>query len=358
MRVVYLCWTNGRSLHNVGRALVAPMAERGIQVDVVDSREWFERPTHADVALLAHLGFLWPAFPYRRYVGAIAGVMHDPDEVSTFGDRLDWSREPMHEVPALAVLDRVLTCSHEMQAVLRGRYGVDAWHAGTFPHNADAISDVVRCASDVVSTDGPVRFITTALGPGRESWPGMLQRLRRGHFWWRDECGRPSLRQLRSTAIRTHRKNVRWLDRLARALAADPRAAVDFRVGDDLPPLADDAYLARVASGAVYVCASYMEGGPLPVMEAVLAGLAVVTTPVGQTAEWVEDGRSGVVCRTYAELERACRQYLDDPALLAAHRARAREIASRQRFDGDGWAAFLRGERAVGRVQPSAVEGN
>lgn len=80
---------------------------------------------------------------------------------------------------------------------------------------------------------------------------------------------------------------MRWLDRLARALAADPRAAVDFRVGDDLPPLTDDAYLARVASGAVYVCASYMEGGPLPVMDAVLAGLAVVTTPVGQTAEWV-----------------------------------------------------------------------
>ena len=350
MRVVYLCWTNGRSLHNVGLALVAPMAARGIQVDVVDSREWFVRPTHADVALLAHFSLLWPDFPYRQYVGALVGVMHDPDEVSTFGDRLDWAREPMHEVPVLAALDRVLTCSHELQGVLHNRYGVDAWHAATFPHNADAISDAVRRASHVEPRDGPVRFLTTALGTERESWPNILRRLRRGRFWWRDERGRTDLRQLRSAAIRTHRKNVRWLDRLAGALSADSRAEVDFRFGDDLPPLTEDAYLTRVTSGAVYVCTSYMEGGPLPVMEAVLAGLAVVTTPVGQTAEWVEDGRSGVVCRTYAGLERACRRYLDDPALLSAHRARASAIADRQHFDGDGWAAFLRGERDAASV--------
>jgi glycosyltransferase involved in cell wall biosynthesis len=86
-----------------------------------------------------------------------------------------------------------------------------------------------------------------------------------------------------------------------------------------------------------------MEGGPLPVMEAVLAGLAVVTTPVGQTAEWVEDGASGFVVRTYAALERAVRRYLDEPELLAAHRARARAIAAGKRFDAAGWAAFLRG---------------
>ena len=48
-RVAYLCWPNGRSLHNVGRSLVGPMARHGVAVDVVDSRAWFERPTPADV---------------------------------------------------------------------------------------------------------------------------------------------------------------------------------------------------------------------------------------------------------------------------------------------------------------------
>ena len=355
MRVVYLCWPNGLSLHNVGRALVAPMAARGVTVDVVDSREWFARPTPADAAFLAHLSFLWPGFPYRRHVGALLGVVHDPDEVSTFGDRLAWAREPMHEVPALAAFDRVLTCSREMEAVLRGRYGVDAWRAPTFPHNADAVRAAAAAhaahAAHAARSGGPrpaVRFLSTALGAGREPWPGMLARLARPRFWTRDEGGRPSLRQLRSAAVRVHRKNVAGLARLAGRLGADPRAAVDFRVGPGHPPLPEGAYLARLAAGDVYVCASFMEGGPLPVMEAVLAGLAVVTTPVGQTAEWVEDGGNGFVCRTAAELEAACRRYLDDPALLAAHRARSRAIGAAKAFDAGPWDAFLRGAPPAG----------
>ena len=103
--------------------------------------------------------------------------------------------------------------------------------------------------------------------------------------------------------------------------------------------------MARLAAADVYVCTSYMEGGPLPVMEAVLAGLAVITTPVGQTAEWVRDGESGFVCRTYAEVERAARRYVEDRGLLRAHQARAREVGAAKAFDAAGWAAFFRGAR-------------
>ncbi len=350
MRVVYLCWPNGRSLHNVGRALAAPMAARGIRVDVVDSREWFDRPTPADVAFLAHLSFLWPGFPYRRHVRELVGVVHDPDEVSTFGDRLDWAREPMHEVPELRALDRVLTCSREMAAVLRRRYRARVWYAPTFPHNAAEIRAAAAARAAGGAPGAPVRFLSTADGPGRAPWRRVLARLARPRFWTRDERGRPSPRQLRSALVRVHRKNVPWLARLARELAADPRAAVDFRAGPGLAPLDPDAYLDRLTAGGVYVCASYMVGGPQPVMEAVLAGLAVVTTPVGQTADWVADGENGFVCRSYAELARACRRYLDEPGLLAAHRARSRAVAAAKAFDADGWEAFLRGRRrpAVG----------
>jgi glycosyltransferase involved in cell wall biosynthesis len=262
--------------------------------------------------------------------------------VSLFGDRLAWRREPMRPKPELRAFDRVLTCSREMAAVLGERDGVDVYHASSHPHNADAIA---RAAADATprAPGAPARFVSTAYGPGRLSLGRVLGRLARTAAWVRDERGRLSARQLRGALVRAHRKTPAWLAALERALAADPRAAVDFRYGPQAASLSEADYLARLAGADVYVCTSFMEGGPLPVMEAVLAGLAVITTPVGQTAEWVEDGASGFVVRTYAELERAARRYLDEPDLLAAHRARARAIAAGKRFDGAGWAAFLRG---------------
>ncbi len=342
MHLLYLCWPNGWSLHNVGLSLRSSLLPHGVRVDVVDSREWFARPTRADAVCLAHTSFYWPTFPYRDYVREVLAVVHDPDEVSTFTDRLGWRDEPLHHLPVLGAFDRVLTCSAEMVEVLCARYGVPAWHAATYPHNAAALRAVALVAP---SPGAPVRFVSTALGPGREPWARVLGRARRPRFWTRDEQDRFSPRQLRSAAVRVHRKNVPWLERLARALGDHPGAAVDFRYGARHTQLVERDYLARLAGADVYVCTSYMEGGPLPVMEAVLAGLAVITTPVGQTAEWVRDGESGFICRTYAEVERAARRYVDDPGLLRAHQARAREIGAARAFDAAGWAAFFRGTR-------------
>lgn len=340
MHVLYVCWPNGWSLHNVGLSLVGALAPRGVRVEVVDSRAWFERPTPADAVVLAHTSFYWPGFPYRDHVREVLAVVHDPDEVSTFTDRLTWRDEPMHALPVLRAFDRVLTCSREMVAVLRGRYGVPAWHAATHPHNADALRALRPGAR---APGAPVRFVSTALGPARAPWGRVLARARDPRFWTTDERGRPSARQLRSAAVRVHRKNVPWLARLAAALGAEPRAAADFRYGAARAQLSDAEYLARLAASDVYVCASYMEGGPLPVMEAVLAGLAVITTPVGQTAEWVRDGENGFVCRSYEEVERAARRYVEEPGLLEEHRARSREIGGEKGFDVEGWAAFFRG---------------
>ena len=311
---------------------------------MVDSRRWFDRPTPADAVCLAHTSFYWPGFPYRAHVGEVLAVVHDPDEVSTFTDRLAWKDEPMHALPVLAAFDRVLTCSREMVGVLRGRYGVPAWHAATFPHNADALRAIPAAERPA---GAPARFVSSALGAAREPWRRVLARAGDPRFWSTDERDRFSPRQLRSAAIRVHRKNAPWLARLARTLGREPGAEADFRYGAPgagRAQLTEAEYLARLARSDVYVCTSYMEGGPLPVMEAVLAGLAVITTPVGQTAEWVRDGENGFVCRTYAEVERAARRYAADPALLGAHRARAREVAATKAFDAAAWAAFFRGE--------------
>ena len=43
----------------------------------------------------------------------------------------------------------------------------------------------------------------------------------------------------------------------------------------------------------LFVCSSLWEGGPLVVIEAMLLGKTVVTTPVGLTPELIADGRTG-----------------------------------------------------------------
>jgi hypothetical protein len=257
-RVAYLCWPNGRSLHNVGRSLVGPMARHGVAVDVVDSRAWFERPTPADVVFLAHLSFLWPGFPYRRYARDLVAVVHDPDEVSTFGDRLTWRDEPMHHVPALAAFDRVLTCSREMTEVLGARYGVRAYHAATHPHNAAAIA-AAAAARPARRAGAPVRFVSAAFGPARASWGEVLGRARRPRFWTRDERDRPSPRQLRSAFIRAHRKNTAWLDRLGRAWA--PTRAPPPTSPTGPPPLAARGRVPGAAGGRGRLRVHVVHGG-------------------------------------------------------------------------------------------------
>ena len=345
LHVAYVCSTNGWSLHNVGLALVEPMAARGVRVEVVSDPVWHEAPAPADVVFFAHRDHYRPGFPYRDWAAELAVVVHDPDEVSTFYDRLSWPSEPMHERPELAAFDRVLTCSREMVGVLRQRYGLRPYYAPTYPHNA---SEVVAAAGSAGGggPDGRVRFISTAYGAEPVPIGCALARAAAPRFWTRDERGRPSARQARSALIRQHRKNTPWLDRLAEALDGDGRAAVDFRYGRGHTQLSADDYVRRIADADVYVCTSVMEGGPLPVMEAVLAGLAVLTTPVGQTADWVRHGWNGFVCRTPAEFAWAARVYLDRPALLRRHQARSRALGATKSLDADAWHAFLVGDRA------------
>ena len=348
LHVAYVCATNGWSLHNVGLALVEPMAERGVRVEVVNDDAWHGAPTPADVVFFAHRDHYRPRFPYRDHARELAVVVHDPDEVSTFYDRLSWPDEPMHERPEFAEFDRVLTCSREMAGVLERRYGLGAYFAPTHPHNADEVVAARRPAD--AERGGPVRFISTAYGADPVPLAQVAARAAAPRFWTRDERGRWSPRQVRSALVRQHRKNTPWLDRLAEALGDDSRAAIDFRYGRGHTQLSAEDYVRRIADADVYVCTSVMEGGPLPVMEAVLAGLAVLTTPVGQTAEWVRHGWNGFVCRTPDEFAWAARVYLDRPDLLARHQARSRALAATKALDADAWHAFLVGDRAAARA--------
>jgi glycosyltransferase involved in cell wall biosynthesis len=98
----------------------------------------------------------------------------------------------------------------------------------------------------------------------------------------------------------------------------------------------------------VFCLPSYAnEGVPQALMQAMLAGLPVVTTPVGSILEVVEDGRTGLVVppRDARTLAQAIARLLDEPELArrlgAAARAEAVKRFSQDRMLDQMEAVFL-----------------
>ncbi|MBL9085882.1 MAG: glycosyltransferase [Planctomycetia bacterium] len=95
------------------------------------------------------------------------------------------------------------------------------------------------------------------------------------------------------------------------------------------------AAAARVAALACVVAPDGDEDGvPVSLMEAMAAGVPVVSTPVGGIAELLDDGRAGLLVAPHdaAGLASALGRLLDDPALAARLAAAGRE-AVRARHD-------------------------
>ena len=88
----------------------------------------------------------------------------------------------------------------------------------------------------------------------------------------------------------------------------------DALLGTAVLPQAE--YAARLDGYNCYVCTSWQEGGPLPLMDAQRRGCVVLTTRVGQTDERVIDGVNGFFCKDEAAFERRLRQLADDPTLF------------------------------------------
>lgn len=82
----------------------------------------------------------------------------------------------------------------------------------------------------------------------------------------------------------------------------------------------------HLASFDVFVLPSRLEGFPVTIMEAMLAGVPVVATDVGSVRESVTDGESGLVVRPEdpAALAAAIRRLIDDPDLREAMGTEAR----------------------------------
>lgn len=62
-----------------------------------------------------------------------------------------------------------------------------------------------------------------------------------------------------------------------------------------------DKYQELLDNYSIYLCTSRLEGGPIPAMDAMTRGAIVLSTPVGQMSDLIEDGINGFICHTEQE---------------------------------------------------------
>lgn len=271
---------------------------------VLDGREVFDLTTHIDLPFLPRRmrGTVWgystlhtqwvgddkplarrfgrgwlQAELYRpRWHHEQLTVVHDPCEL--YPQAPDWrSREPA--LRHLRQYSRVAVTSAEMVTVL-AEHGISAYVINTN-------SMLPLRAADLIEPDAPLRAFTRA-----RPYP---------------------------------RKNLAQFDRLAAALA--PNCDTFYR-SDQPAPAAEADYITDIDAHNVYVCTSWQEGGPLPLMDALRRGCAVVTTPVGQTDRLVVNGVNGWVCHSEDEMRERLAELADDPDLL--YRLRLGALACQQ----------------------------
>jgi glycosyltransferase involved in cell wall biosynthesis len=337
MTVIYLYDIEGWALHAIGEWLakvMAPFAE--VDFRIMTSAAWHAAPVGCDVLYLSYSGLVVPGVDYRRWARRVVTTIHDPCEISFFEQRDDWATLPLRPLP-LAQVDECSVISRELRDVVERRFGVTARLTPTWSLRAEVLKAARR---DPAEARPAIRAMSSTNVPARRPFRDVLRNCRHPAPFLRDERGRISLRQLTAIGIRRRRKRVEWLDRIRADLRDRPTIECDFTTGPAARRSAAEYEAALVASD-VYLCTSTMEGGPLPVLEAVMAGAAVLSTRVGQVPDWIEDGGSGFFCATPAEFRDRLIAYDEDRELLRRHQRRARALADAMTPDLHGWRALL-----------------
>lgn len=338
-RVTYLYDIEGWALHDIGLWMQERFAAAGITVKCMDAAQWHADPEPTDVIYPSFTGLVQHGFNYRRWASRVVSTVHDPCEISYFQDRTSWKRWPLRPLP-LDSIDAISAISDELVDVVTHRYGYSATRTPTWPSAAERI----RAVGQRREPGGVIRLFSSTNADAYFSRWAIRRRLGRLTAYTLGHDGRIDLRQAAALIVRRQRKNIPLLRRVARFAESLPDASVRLTLGQPgLLPRAD--YEAALHRSTVYLCTSSMEGGPLPVMEAVLAGAAVLSTPVGQVAEWVEHGRSGFMCENFRAFRDALARYSKNPALLVSHQRVAMEIAAARRApDIEPWIEFVVGK--------------
>jgi glycosyltransferase involved in cell wall biosynthesis len=119
------------------------------------------------------------------------------------------------------------------------------------------------------------------------------------------------------------RKNYELFKKIGTAAHRSFGSRIQFSAKLDYAPLPETEYIRKLDTSDIYLVTSYQEGGPLPAMDAMLRGEIVLSTPVGQMPELIEDGYNGFICRTLDEFIARLDQLVKNPSLLRTMRRNA-----------------------------------
>lgn len=99
--------------------------------------------------------------------------------------------------------------------------------------------------------------------------------------------------------------------------------SIDYSLQVNPTPIDIPDYIKLIDNFNCYICTSWQEGGPLPIADAMRRGCVVLTTPVGQTDEWVTEGVNGFFCTTEDEFLEKLLLLKNEPELLLKMRRAA-----------------------------------
>lgn len=97
--------------------------------------------------------------------------------------------------------------------------------------------------------------------------------------------------------------------------------------------LTEHDYIKGIDRFNCYICTSWQEGGPLPLMDAMRRGCMVLTTRVGQTDEIIEDGVNGFFCESKEDFLQRITELHNDTMLLYKMRQNALKTAAKDKCD-------------------------
>lgn len=291
-RVLFLYNEPGWAIHNVGRdwaSLLADTHDVTLQQfgrhEALRAGDWdhvvwgYSTLRYSGRMLLeslSHRPLAW--LRWQSPAPNFAAVVQDPSEL--FPEVPDWKRAPVR-IGHLRRFARLAVTSNEMQDVLAG-LGLRATKVNT--------RSLLPLRDRAGIVQEPLRVFTRAQVYPRKDLP-------------------------RFEALR--RRFAGTIERFDPILGGQVLAEAD--------------YARQIDAYNCYVCTSWQEGGPLPLMDAQRRGCVVLTTRVGQTDELIADGVNGFFCASEAEFGQRLEELRADPARLRAMRLNALERAAERR---------------------------
>jgi hypothetical protein len=294
LNILYIYNYKDWAIHNVGKIWLDE--QPNFNVTYISAQEFKkEHVVTYDLVWFGYLDlFIENFFQYRfseddikKFVVSI----HDPLELFpqqekwksiNLTDKKWWNVEIMYRYIKLMILyklDHIVTTSAEMKAILK-KYNVSA--------------SILPTASSLPTIDK--RKIKT------------------------NKCDILSVFEIYP------RKNLPLMKSLQQYCTENLKIKFDLKIGRKILP--KNQYLKLMDHHEIYICTSFQEGGPIPAMEAMQRGLVVISTPVGQIQDIIENNINGYICRTQNEFINVIDKLANNLELL--HKIRLKSLASIQ----------------------------